>query len=283
VHPCISASVHPCIRLFIFGASVYSLFIFAHPCIRASVHQCIRCSFLLVFVHPCIRVHSFVHFLCIRAFVCSFLCTRSSVHPCIRLVIFVHSCIRAFDVHICALVHPCIRAFVVHVVHFGAFVHSCILAFCFVLFCLVLFFQTRWLYRHGFFFFFLARALFFSPTTFRPFFLTNFRPFSNHFWPFFNQFPAIFNQFPAIFRPFSPPIRRYSYWDGSGNRKTAVVKKGDSVGEFLRICLKDLSKEVRDLRCLACGNMELWRFSLHPVAVFFCFFCLLFCWFFLFF
>eukprot|EP00161_Ancyromonas_sigmoides_P026867 TRINITY_DN9495_c0_g1_i8.p2 TRINITY_DN9495_c0_g1~~TRINITY_DN9495_c0_g1_i8.p2 ORF type:complete len:359 (-),score=81.06 TRINITY_DN9495_c0_g1_i8:31-1107(-) len=47
----------------------------------------------------------------------------------------------------------------------------------------------------------------------------------------------------------------YSYWDGSGNRKTAVVKKGDSVGEFLRICLKDLSKEVRDLRYATVDNL----------------------------
>ncbi len=40
----------------------------------------------------------------------------------------------------------------------------------------------------------------------------------------------------------------YSYWDGSGHRRTVVVRKGDTVGEFLALVRKDLAKEFRELQ-----------------------------------
>jgi protein FAM50 len=39
----------------------------------------------------------------------------------------------------------------------------------------------------------------------------------------------------------------YSYWDGSGHRRTAVCRKGDSIAEFLEIVRKDLSGEFKEL------------------------------------
>jgi len=39
----------------------------------------------------------------------------------------------------------------------------------------------------------------------------------------------------------------YSYWDGSGHRRSVVVKKGDTIGTFLEATRKDLSKEFREL------------------------------------
>ena len=37
----------------------------------------------------------------------------------------------------------------------------------------------------------------------------------------------------------------YSYWDGSGHRRTCTVTKGSSIGDFLEIVRQDLSKEFR--------------------------------------
>lgn len=39
----------------------------------------------------------------------------------------------------------------------------------------------------------------------------------------------------------------YSYWDGSGHRRTVEVKQGDTVGEFLEKVRQDLSPEFREL------------------------------------
>ena len=39
----------------------------------------------------------------------------------------------------------------------------------------------------------------------------------------------------------------YSYWDGSGHRRTVTVKKGDSIAEFLEQVRKGLSKEFREM------------------------------------
>ncbi|EGD77535.1 hypothetical protein PTSG_08633 [Salpingoeca rosetta] len=40
----------------------------------------------------------------------------------------------------------------------------------------------------------------------------------------------------------------YSYWDGSGHRRTVQVKKGDTVGQFLQAALKDLRPDFNDLK-----------------------------------
>ena len=39
----------------------------------------------------------------------------------------------------------------------------------------------------------------------------------------------------------------YSYWDGSGHRRTCVCQKGDSIGHFLERIRKDLSTEFKEL------------------------------------
>ena len=43
----------------------------------------------------------------------------------------------------------------------------------------------------------------------------------------------------------------YSYWDGSGHRRSVVVTKGASIGEFLEVVRKDLCKEFRELMSVA--------------------------------
>lgn len=39
----------------------------------------------------------------------------------------------------------------------------------------------------------------------------------------------------------------YSYWDGSGHRHTVKCKKGDTVGHFLELVRKELSKDYREI------------------------------------
>ena len=39
----------------------------------------------------------------------------------------------------------------------------------------------------------------------------------------------------------------YSYWDGSGHRRNVRCKKGDTIGDFLDLVRKDLSKEFREI------------------------------------
>jgi protein FAM50 len=43
----------------------------------------------------------------------------------------------------------------------------------------------------------------------------------------------------------------YSYWDGSGHRRTVVVKKGDSIAEFLENVRQDLSREFREMQSIS--------------------------------
>jgi len=40
----------------------------------------------------------------------------------------------------------------------------------------------------------------------------------------------------------------YSYWDGSGHRRTVTCHKGDSISQFLELVRKDLSKEFREMQ-----------------------------------
>ena len=39
----------------------------------------------------------------------------------------------------------------------------------------------------------------------------------------------------------------YSYWDGTGHRRSVRVKKGDAVGRFLELVRRDLSKDFREM------------------------------------
>ena len=44
----------------------------------------------------------------------------------------------------------------------------------------------------------------------------------------------------------------YSYWDGSGHRRSCTIRKGDSVGDgFLEVVRKDLAKDFRELKNVA--------------------------------
>ena len=48
----------------------------------------------------------------------------------------------------------------------------------------------------------------------------------------------------------------YSYWDGSGHRRTCTITKGDSVGDgFLEVVRKDLSRDFRELKNVACDAL----------------------------
>lgn len=43
----------------------------------------------------------------------------------------------------------------------------------------------------------------------------------------------------------------YSYWDGSGHRRSVTVQKGDSIGDFLEKVRKDLTKDFRELSSIS--------------------------------
>eukprot|EP00197_Chlamydomonas_leiostraca_P012081 CAMPEP_0202862594 /NCGR_PEP_ID=MMETSP1391-20130828/3578_1 /ASSEMBLY_ACC=CAM_ASM_000867 /TAXON_ID=1034604 /ORGANISM="Chlamydomonas leiostraca, Strain SAG 11-49" /LENGTH=386 /DNA_ID=CAMNT_0049542143 /DNA_START=60 /DNA_END=1220 /DNA_ORIENTATION=- len=47
----------------------------------------------------------------------------------------------------------------------------------------------------------------------------------------------------------------YSYWDGSGHRREITIKKGDTVGGFLKAVREQLSKEFRELRHVSVDNL----------------------------
>jgi protein FAM50 len=47
----------------------------------------------------------------------------------------------------------------------------------------------------------------------------------------------------------------YSYWDGSGHRKSVVVTKGSSVADFLEIARKSLVKEFRELEKISSDSL----------------------------
>jgi len=47
----------------------------------------------------------------------------------------------------------------------------------------------------------------------------------------------------------------YSYWDGSGHRKTIRVQKGNTVGEFLKAVREQLSADYREMRTASVENL----------------------------
>jgi protein FAM50 len=50
----------------------------------------------------------------------------------------------------------------------------------------------------------------------------------------------------------------YSYWDGSGHRRTVRVKKGDTIGDFLETVRLDLSKDFREMQSISGGDALLY-------------------------
>ncbi|KAE9587564.1 putative XAP5 protein [Lupinus albus] len=54
----------------------------------------------------------------------------------------------------------------------------------------------------------------------------------------------------------SEPLQiTYSYWDGTGHRRVIQVRKGDSIGEFLRAVQQQLAPEFREIRTTSVENM----------------------------
>ncbi|KAL3529633.1 hypothetical protein ACH5RR_008955 [Cinchona calisaya] len=47
----------------------------------------------------------------------------------------------------------------------------------------------------------------------------------------------------------------YSYWDGTGHRRIIQVRKGDSIGEFLRAVQQQLAPEFREVRTASVENL----------------------------
>ena len=47
----------------------------------------------------------------------------------------------------------------------------------------------------------------------------------------------------------------YSYWDGSGHRRQALMKKGNTVSQFLHKCLESLRKEFNDLKVVTVDQL----------------------------
>jgi len=47
----------------------------------------------------------------------------------------------------------------------------------------------------------------------------------------------------------------YSYWDGSGHRRTCTITKGSSVADFLEIVRKDLQEEFKELSKVASDGL----------------------------
>jgi protein FAM50 len=47
----------------------------------------------------------------------------------------------------------------------------------------------------------------------------------------------------------------FSYWDGSGNRRSIECKKGHTIGQFLELARKQLQTEFRELRGVASDNL----------------------------
>ncbi|XP_065869185.1 protein XAP5 CIRCADIAN TIMEKEEPER [Euphorbia lathyris] len=54
----------------------------------------------------------------------------------------------------------------------------------------------------------------------------------------------------------SEPLQiTYSYWDGAGHRRVIQVRKGDSIGEFLRAVQQQLAPEFREIRNTSVENL----------------------------
>ncbi|KAJ3692782.1 hypothetical protein LUZ60_011877 [Juncus effusus] len=47
----------------------------------------------------------------------------------------------------------------------------------------------------------------------------------------------------------------YSYWDGTGHRRSLQIRKGDSIGEFLRAVQQQLAPEFREIRTTSVENL----------------------------
>ncbi|XP_062573785.1 protein FAM50A-like [Saccostrea cucullata] len=47
----------------------------------------------------------------------------------------------------------------------------------------------------------------------------------------------------------------YSYWDGSGHRRQARMKKGNSIQQFLQKCLETLRREFNDLKVVSVDQL----------------------------
>lgn len=47
----------------------------------------------------------------------------------------------------------------------------------------------------------------------------------------------------------------YSYWDGAGHRRVLQVRKGDTIGDFLRAVQQQLASEFREVRTSTVENM----------------------------
>ncbi|XP_048579296.1 protein FAM50A [Nematostella vectensis] len=47
----------------------------------------------------------------------------------------------------------------------------------------------------------------------------------------------------------------YSYWDGSGHRRTLTMKKGNTIAQFLQRCIEQLRKDFTEFRALTTENL----------------------------
>ncbi|KAF8759421.1 hypothetical protein HU200_010468 [Digitaria exilis] len=54
---------------------------------------------------------------------------------------------------------------------------------------------------------------------------------------------------------YEPLSITYSYWDGTGHRRAIQVRKGDTIGEFLRAVQQQLAPEFREVRTTSVENL----------------------------
>ena len=47
----------------------------------------------------------------------------------------------------------------------------------------------------------------------------------------------------------------FSYWDGSGHRKTVRMKKGNTIYQFLQRCLESLRKDFHELKTISADQL----------------------------
>ncbi|KAK3728745.1 hypothetical protein QZH41_012097, partial [Actinostola sp. cb2023] len=47
----------------------------------------------------------------------------------------------------------------------------------------------------------------------------------------------------------------YSYWDGSGHRRTTKMKKGNSISQFLQKCIEELRKDFTEFRTITTESL----------------------------
>ncbi|CAH3022004.1 unnamed protein product, partial [Porites evermanni] len=47
----------------------------------------------------------------------------------------------------------------------------------------------------------------------------------------------------------------YSYWDGSGHRRTLKMKKGNTISQFLQKCIEQLRKDFTEFRAITTENL----------------------------